>query len=521
GAGRERKRPIEEVGKEESAESLSKLKEGSTGLGSSEASVGGVKSYEVPVQEIMTRLSSLEQDMVRLSRSVAQIQASSWTRRVVPNSGDALAGSENACVGTKVPTVSGRRGAGPGSRPPPNRGAVVERDGVKGSVESVAKTRRRWRCDRCLVAMFDAYDDAVDHERVCPGVEGATAGRVLEATVAKEVTVNIKASDDGGRRMGARVGNECQRAMRQPPEVDRRSSTNVSPSATLRKGAMTLEDLWREYKAGFDGSKPAELFTHEERYGQGEGLRLRYVRREHVWHCIDHLIRRGSTSEQAIEKITQVYGRNTGLTKLYGLMCADKKKYPKTGFHPDFDEIPAPSEQHVTKCSESMGTQGARTQLPTGVRQEESRQQMPTGSQKRAGRGPAMADPRPATLQSGKRITTFDALWAEYKVGIDGNKPAELFTHEERYGQGQALRRRYAYREHMWHCIDRLVRAGCTSENAIDKIRQVYGYDMPVMTLCERIRADKKKYPKTMYHPILVEMMAPSEEQETEISESL
>jgi hypothetical protein len=250
--------------------------------------------------------------------------------------------------------------------------------------------------------------------------------------------------------------------------------------ATLQKRLKSLEDLWTEYKFGIDGSKPAELFTTEDRNGQGKTFQAFYYRRESIWDCIDRLVRLGCTSEEAIKQIKQVYGHGTSLRDLNVMIRKDKKKYDKTGFHPGFDGILPPSKQHATKSSESMGTHGGG------------------------------ADPRPANLR--KWIKSLDEVWREYKFGLDGNKPAELFTPHERNGQGQALQSQYYRREQVWDCIDHLVRGGCTPEQAFVKIQQVYGHGMAIQNLNEMIRKDKKKYPKTGFHPDFDEILAPSEQ---------
>ena len=54
------------------------------------------------------------------------------------------------------------------------------------------------------------------------------------------------------------------------------------------KNPRTLKVLWREYKFGVDGRKPAEQFTIEERNRQG--TKQTYYRRKIFWQTVDAMV---------------------------------------------------------------------------------------------------------------------------------------------------------------------------------------------------------------------------------------
>ena len=104
----------------------------------------------------------------------------------------------------------------------------------------------------------------------------------------------------------------------------------------------------------------------------------------------------------------------------------------------------------------------------------------------------------PATLSNNPR--TLLMLWAEYKHGIDGRKPAERFTREER--NVRANKQKYYRRNHVWETIARLVRGGLTAEVAIERIYSVYGYDSSTTKIMTGMVRDKKRHPGGL-HPNL------------------
>ena len=79
-------------------------------------------------------------------------------------------------------------------------------------------------------------------------------------------------------------------------------------------------------------------------------------------------------------------------------------------------------------------------------------------------------------------------LWQEYEVGIGGQKPAKLFTPSER-GKVKVV---YCKRKVVWDKISALVRAGYTSDAAIDKIYSVYGQNLCVTDIIKKMKHDHK-----------------------------
>lgn len=88
-----------------------------------------------------------------------------------------------------------------------------------------------------------------------------------------------------------------------------------------------------------------------------------------------------------------------------------------------------------------------------------------------------------------KSPRTLLALWEEYQVGIGGRKPARLFTAPER----GKVKYKYTRRKVVWATIDRLVRGGLTSAVAIDRIYTVYGRDLSVTKIINRMLQDRRK----------------------------
>lgn len=89
--------------------------------------------------------------------------------------------------------------------------------------------------------------------------------------------------------------------------------------------------------------------------------------------------------------------------------------------------------------------------------------------------------------------TSMHALWMEYRVGLNGNKPAMQFSQRER-NKDQSTRQKYSRRKVVWDCIEHLCNKGHSYENAIEKIRQVYGYEARPTKIIDDLRKDRIKY---------------------------
>ena len=87
----------------------------------------------------------------------------------------------------------------------------------------------------------------------------------------------------------------------------------------------------------------------------------------------------------------------------------------------------------------------------------------------------------------GKPKTLHD-LWTEYQHGVGGMKPAKDFTAEER----GKCKHKYCRRKNVWDCISKLVNAGHSSANAVEKIYSVYGHGLSVSAIIAAMVKDKK-----------------------------
>ena len=77
-------------------------------------------------------------------------------------------------------------------------------------------------------------------------------------------------------------------------------------------------------------------------------------------------------------------------------------------------------------------------------------------------------------------------LWSEYEFGIGNRKPAREFTAVER----GRVKYNYHRRKVVWDKIAELVRAGWTSDMAIDAIYNAYGRHLPVTQIINAMRRD-------------------------------
>ena len=78
--------------------------------------------------------------------------------------------------------------------------------------------------------------------------------------------------------------------------------------------------LWREYEFGLtEGQKRARDYTSAERGAN----KASFCRRKKFWDLVDLLIRRGSDSDTAIDRIYTVYGKNSNVTKILNELARD------------------------------------------------------------------------------------------------------------------------------------------------------------------------------------------------------
>ena len=84
---------------------------------------------------------------------------------------------------------------------------------------------------------------------------------------------------------------------------------------------------------------------------------------------------------------------------------------------------------------------------------------------------------KPATLTPLRNIKTLFRLWNEYIVGINGNKPAKSFNQTER----GLVRFKYCRRKKFWSTVEKLMRNGITSHEAITRLEIVYACNNATM----------------------------------------
>ena len=94
--------------------------------------------------------------------------------------------------------------------------------------------------------------------------------------------------------------------------------------ANLCKCPKNLYVLWAEFESGVGGNKPARLFTASER---GK-VKFKYCRRKIVWDVIDDLVRRGLSSDVAIDR---VYAECGGPNANVNDVIARLKEFRRTG----------------------------------------------------------------------------------------------------------------------------------------------------------------------------------------------
>ena len=111
---------------------------------------------------------------------------------------------------------------------------------------------------------------------------------------------------------------------------------DVVRPANLSHLVPSLEMMWKEYKSGLDGNKPAEQFSTKER-NVTKKMAVMYGRRNHIWQCIQRLVNAGWSSQVAISRYTMCTAPRPNPTKIINGMIADKTKYKdQGGFHPEF-----------------------------------------------------------------------------------------------------------------------------------------------------------------------------------------
>jgi hypothetical protein len=117
-----------------------------------------------------------------------------------------------------------------------------------------------------------------------------------------------------------RMNSSIKRIALQPVVRPRNEEARERARALLVKCPRDLFVLWQEYEHGIDGSKPARLFTSKER-GQ---CKYTFSLRMNFWSIVEEMIRRGHTSDSALDKVYSVYGRAESTTCILRAIRKDK-----------------------------------------------------------------------------------------------------------------------------------------------------------------------------------------------------
>lgn len=245
-------------------------------------------------------------------------------------------------------------------------------------------------------------------------------------------------------------------------DSEKKDGSNKKPSVnpiSLSMNPTSLMDLWKEYKFGIDGRKPAQQFTRKER-NSSNAIKQTYSRRNQVWSVMNWLVKSGLNPEEACQEIISLYGK-LSVTNYIDCIIKDKKRNPVSKCHPKLFRL---------------------------LRQDDAVQARPAAED-----GPAELSDYPETLID---------LWMEYKFGLEGRKPAQRFTRKERNADAW-LKQNYYRRNIVWMTMERLVGAGNTPEEACRRIEEAYPGKSNTGIISAMI-ADKRRYPETKCHPSLV-----------------
>ena len=99
----------------------------------------------------------------------------------------------------------------------------------------------------------------------------------------------------------------------------------------------------------------------------------------------------------------------------------------------------------------------------------------------------AAADSRPCNFS---KYRTVGQAWAEWNVGIGGNKPVRLWTEADRQGPHKST---YSRRAPLFNLLSTLVRAGREPPLAIQLVDEAYKHVKGIGKIAAAIRNDMQK----------------------------
>jgi hypothetical protein len=121
-----------------------------------------------------------------------------------------------------------------------------------------------------------------------------------------------------------RLADPPRAPQNQPPPLN--EDIDIHPAednhhAELMPAPRDLYILWDEYNVGVGGRKAARLFTGPER-GR---VKHKFCRRKVVWSTVSLLINAGLTREAACERLYDVYGYDSTVTRIIERLKVDKR----------------------------------------------------------------------------------------------------------------------------------------------------------------------------------------------------
>jgi len=96
---------------------------------------------------------------------------------------------------------------------------------------------------------------------------------------------------------------------------------------------------------------------------------------------------------------------------------------------------------------------------------------------------------RDPTAELTKNLHSLEDYWREWKCGVGGRKPAQLFSSRERGGHGSKRKSMmFSRRLRIYTLLQLLVDEGRTIAEAIEEIKNAYGHPLSMTSLSEAIR---------------------------------
>jgi len=118
------------------------------------------------------------------------------------------------------------------------------------------------------------------------------------------------------------------------------------------------------------------------------------------------------------------------------------------------------------------------------------RRAVPGNGNNDAAGAPIAIQQRRLQVQLSKRPKDLYSLWTEYTHGLGGLKPARDFTSVER----GAVKQKYYRRKIFWDVVATHIDGGFTAPTAIDLVYQVYGRNLSVTMVLNKMLEDRKRF---------------------------